>query len=141
MYIGIGIVLDMVLGVRVISVCADVVIDVSNAVMLGVGVDMVAGFEIIVKTVVMIDSESIIEVSSETAVCADVRSGAMIGGAPDSAEANASAVTPVMMALEFAVPAPLEEPFLRSWALSCCCSMTVLDCARALQACKPSYHV
>ena len=110
--------------------------------MLGVGVDMLANAEI----VAVIGFEFIVKVAYAVemlaGVWAGVWAGLIIGGAPDiGVEVNASGFAAVMTALEFALLAPLEDSFLCCRAPFSCWLMTVLDCARALQACKPSYHV
>ena len=56
-------------------------------------------------------------------------------------EVNASRVAVAMTAVEFAMRAPWEDAFFCSSAPFSCWPTTVLDCVRALQACKPSYHV
>ena len=78
-----GVIIDMLPELCLIGMRADVAIDVSVVVMLGVGVDMLADVEIIVVTAVVI--------------------GAIIGGAPDiGAGVNASGLIVMMAALEFA---------------------------------------
>ena len=129
-----GALINMLVEFRVRDMRAEVVIDVSAVVMLGVSVNILVDLGIIVVTVAVIGFEFVVKV----ALAVEVLAGVIIGGGP--AEVKASSLAPVMTALEFALLAPLEDSFLCCRAPFSCWLMTVLDCARALQACKPSYH-
>ena len=105
----------MLAKLSLIAMRADVAIDVSAVVMLGVGVDMLTNAEIIVMTAAMIGFDFIVKVAYAVEVLAGAWAGSIIGGAPDTAvEVDASGLTVMMAALEFefALPAPLEKSFL-----------------------------
>ena len=78
---------------------------VSGAVILSVAVDMVVGME----TTAAIDFEFIVEVADAVVVL----TGTKIGGAPViDTGVNANDLPSLTIALEFALPSPIEEPFL-----------------------------
>ena len=117
-----------------IRMCADVVIDLSIVVMLGFGVDMLTGVEIVVLIAVLIAFGFVVEVGFFT--------GGICSARGITAEIKASdGLAVVTTDFEFAFPSPLEEPLLSCRVPGICLPMNVLDCTRALQDCKPSYHV
>ena len=94
-----GTVIGMLAELWVIGMRADVVIDVSAVVMLGVGVEMLADVKIVV-TASAIGLECIVKVSYAAEVLAGVWAGAIIGGAPGIGDTTG--LTAMMTTLEFA---------------------------------------
>ena len=129
---------DLVVELRVIGMHADMIIAMPFVLMLSICVHMLLNLEIIVVTAVLIGLEFTVKI-----VCAvKVLAGAMIGGASDiGTERNANSLSAIITALNFGLPAPLEESFLCCLSPFSCSLMTIADCPRSLQTCKPSDQV
>ena len=106
-------------------------------------IEVSTNVDTILETIVVIDLECDIKIISSVELLTSVSTGAIFDGGSDidDVDANASSLATAVSALKFVLPAPLEDPLLPCWTPLSCWPMTVLDCVRALQACKPSYHV
>ena len=94
-----GMVIDILVELCTIDVCADVGIDVSTVVVLAV------------KTGTVITLDCIVKVSYAVEVLTGECAEAIIGDAPGiGTEVNASGLATVMTALEFALPESLGKP-------------------------------
>ena len=127
--------------IRMLSGCcplvtlADDVFGISAVAMLRVAGDMLPDVEIIVLTVVMIDSEFVFRLAYLEEVLAGVWASATTCGAPSTgAEVNVCGLAVVL-------PSPSEEPSRCCSASFSCWTMTAFDSDHALHDCKPSYHV
>ena len=125
-----GAVVNIFVDLRLILIRADVMFGMPAAVMFGVSVD--------VLTVTALGLEFVLK----SAYAFEALAGAMIASSLDiAAEVEANGSAGPTTALEVALPAPLPETLLCWSAPFICWPLPMLNCARALQACKPSCHV
>ena len=120
---------------------ADVVIDLLDAMTLGIVFTVWADADIIVVTVVEITSDFIVKfvhaAEALAGVCADTR---IEGTCGVGAGVNSSGLTAVVTCLKFTSPALVEKSVFCFLAMCSCSLITAWGSDRALQASKPSCH-
>ena len=118
--------------------CSDGVIDTLAVEVTSAANETLAGVEVIAIVAGVIGLEFVVEVPYALNVVAGVR---IANAFSICAEENVSGLTAELTVLDFGLLSPSKKPLLSCWASFKCCLTTVFDCARILQACKPSCHV